>query len=185
MTTFVSINKSDFVSAHGSDFFSDRFLSFWQALTLHINLKFENLVLWARSEIIGSACNSFKEWWSIGVLEWWSIAREFYASENPNDRCLKLQKIGVGFCFSNTPLLQHSISMLNRAELWRAPFQGANQSQALWAWILYSLCRRIQVADILSVFLYGTFPPAIWNLYALHSHIIRHDPNIDTSLSTW
>jgi len=24
----------------------------------------ENLVLWARSEIIGSACNSFKEGWS-------------------------------------------------------------------------------------------------------------------------
>jgi len=29
----------------------------------------EKLVLLARSEIIGSACNSFKEGWSIGVLE--------------------------------------------------------------------------------------------------------------------
>jgi malonyl-CoA/methylmalonyl-CoA synthetase len=27
--------------------------------------------------------------------------------------------------------------MLIRAESWRAPFQGANQSQVLWAWILY------------------------------------------------
>ena len=27
--------------------------------------------------------------------------------------------------------------MLNRAESWRAPFQGANQSQVLWAWIFY------------------------------------------------
>jgi uncharacterized repeat protein (TIGR04076 family) len=26
-----------------------------------VYFKFENLVLWARSEIIGSACNSFKE----------------------------------------------------------------------------------------------------------------------------
>jgi hypothetical protein len=26
-----------------------------------LHFKFENLVLWARSEIIGSACNSFKE----------------------------------------------------------------------------------------------------------------------------
>ena len=70
-------------------------------------------------------------------MECWSIARELYASENPNDLCLKLQKIGVGFCFSNTPLFQHSISMLTRAESWRAPFQGANQSQVFWAWILY------------------------------------------------
>ena len=40
------------------------------------------------------------------------MARELYASKNPNDLCLKLQKIGVGCCFSNTPLLQHSISIL-------------------------------------------------------------------------
>ena len=29
----------------------------------------ESLVLWAGSKIIDSACNSVKEWWSIGVLE--------------------------------------------------------------------------------------------------------------------
>ena len=43
----------------------------------------------------------------------------------------------LGFRFSNTPLLQYSISMLSRAKLWRAPFQGANQSLVLWARILY------------------------------------------------
>lgn len=32
---------------------------FWKGS--FFDLKFENLVLWARSELIGSACNSFKE----------------------------------------------------------------------------------------------------------------------------
>ena len=30
----------------------------------------------------------------------------------------------LGFRFSNTPLLQYSISMLSRAESWRAPLPG-------------------------------------------------------------
>ena len=42
----------------------------------------------------------------------------------------------LGYRFSNTPLLQYSISLLSRAGSLRALFQGANQSQFLWAWIL-------------------------------------------------
>jgi len=37
----------------------------------------------------------------------------------------------LGYRFSNTPLLQYSISLLSRAGSWRALFQGANQSPVL------------------------------------------------------
>src|SRR5210317_1787243 len=36
--------------------------------------------------------------------------------------------------------------MLSRAASWRAPFQGANQSQVLWAWILYFYQQYLHVS---------------------------------------
>ena len=47
-------------------------------------------------------------------------------------------------------LYQYSINMLSTVASWRAPFQGANQSQVLWAWILYLL--PIPEASLLSDF---------------------------------
>jgi hypothetical protein len=83
----------------------------------------DNLLHWAKSEIIGSAFNSFKECWSNGLSLVNSMHLCIRESRWPvfkvtEDRCWV-------FAF---PLLQHSISMLSRAESWRAPFQGANQS---------------------------------------------------------
>ena len=49
---------------------------------------------------------------SDGVLEYWSdgyVARELYTSENPDGLCSKLRKIGVRFCFSNTPTLHKCV----------------------------------------------------------------------------
>ena len=78
-------------------------------ISIHLYCNIEKLVLWSRSEIAGSACNTFKEWWRIGVLEWWSIAHELNTSEILDALCLKLQKIGAGcsfFQYSITPTLQ-------------------------------------------------------------------------------